>query len=407
MRPLFKSLLFPAISLTAGLLLCELALQLFAWAAPRHYARLAWTVACPVIVDDARLGVRPNPLFPEHDRNGFRNRSVPRAVSVVALGDSQTYGAGVLPDQPWPQQLEKLDRQDGSVYNMACGGWGPTHSLLLFDEALALKPKLIIEAFYSGNDLYDSYAHVYNRHQLPELRSHDGTSIRSMEAADRKQPLEEAVQNLFFMNQNVAQGRLKSFMRGHCRIYQLVARVREISRERRNRSWEVARQDAAQNAAYCQPFESGGVKTVFTPQYRASVLDLRDPRIAEGLRISLEAIRRMNDRARAARIRFLVLLIPTKELVFKEAVYRHPVTVPKPYQTLIEEEERVRQQVTASLSHEGIEFADALPGLRESVRMGDSPYPITSDGHPNGAGHCAMAETVLSAIREHRLLAMR
>src|SRR5262245_47441025 len=98
----------------------------------------------------------PSPNNPEHDAKGFRNPRVPARVPIVALGDSNTYGWGVKPDEAWPRRLQRLASQD--VYSMAYGGFGPVHLLSLFDEALALKPRLIIVSFYSGNDLYDSYS---------------------------------------------------------------------------------------------------------------------------------------------------------------------------------------------------------------------------------------------------------
>ena len=51
---------------------------------------------------------------------------------------------------------------------MAWGGWGPVHSLILLDEAISLHPKIIIEAFYAGNDLFDAFNIVYNAwHNFP------------------------------------------------------------------------------------------------------------------------------------------------------------------------------------------------------------------------------------------------
>lgn len=124
--------------------------------------------AIPHSVPDARLVLRPNPTYPGHDRKGFRNLKVPAKTHIVALGDSQTYGHGVEPEDAWPRQLESMTGK--KVYSMAWGGYGPTHSLVMWDEAIALSPKIVIEAFYAGNDLFDSFNHVYNQGQLPELK---------------------------------------------------------------------------------------------------------------------------------------------------------------------------------------------------------------------------------------------
>src|SRR4030095_14915524 len=55
-----------------------------------------WTVNSPrESLPDERLGSRPNPSYPGHDSKGFRNPRVPAKADVVALGDSNTYGANV------------------------------------------------------------------------------------------------------------------------------------------------------------------------------------------------------------------------------------------------------------------------------------------------------------------------
>jgi len=166
-RTFKRRVLLPLLTLGITLLAIELVLQAFAFLAPRYYELLRGTIA--VSVPDPRLGTRPNPAHPEHDERGFRNASIPSKVAIVGIGDSQTYGLGVRREAAWPQQLETLVRQP--VYNVANPGWGPTQSLLLFDEVLALEPRLIIQAFYSGNDFYDAYVTVYDAGQFPELRT--------------------------------------------------------------------------------------------------------------------------------------------------------------------------------------------------------------------------------------------
>ena len=68
---------------------------------------------------------------------------------LVAPGDSQTYGTGVGADQAWPRILESIGGLP--VYNMGVGGYGPTHSLLLLDEARTFQPSVVVEAFYFDN----------------------------------------------------------------------------------------------------------------------------------------------------------------------------------------------------------------------------------------------------------------
>ena len=69
----------------------ELILRALTFASPPVDRLLASTAIAQTVPDD-RLGHRPNPAHPEHDRQGFRNLEVPSRAHLVALGDSQTYG---------------------------------------------------------------------------------------------------------------------------------------------------------------------------------------------------------------------------------------------------------------------------------------------------------------------------
>ncbi|MDE3050913.1 MAG: hypothetical protein KGJ48_13560, partial [Nitrospirota bacterium] len=129
-----------------GLLLLEGALQL--------RARFGAPSIGPQFVPDERLGHRPNPNFPGHDSRGWRNPSALTSADIVIFGDSQTYGANLPPEAAWPQRVAALLHRP--VYQMAADGYGPAQYVLLLEEALALKPKVIIAAYYYGNDIYDS-----------------------------------------------------------------------------------------------------------------------------------------------------------------------------------------------------------------------------------------------------------
>ena len=48
---------------------------------------------------DPHYLLRGNPDFLEHDASGFRNTAIPHRADVVAVGDSQVYGACVRSDQ--------------------------------------------------------------------------------------------------------------------------------------------------------------------------------------------------------------------------------------------------------------------------------------------------------------------
>ena len=45
---------------------------------------------------------------------------------------------------------------------MASGGWGPVQYLYMAEKALAFRPRVLVVAFYSGNDAFDAVKVAYN-----------------------------------------------------------------------------------------------------------------------------------------------------------------------------------------------------------------------------------------------------
>ena len=164
-----KKFLFTFLTFCLVITFLELFLKVASVISPRVNELLSLKKAISQTIPDERLGHRPIPELHGHDSKGFRNLSVPNEAKIVALGDSQTYGTGVDSQNAWPRQLEQLSGY--TVYSMAYGGYGPAHSLILWEDASSLNPEIYIEAFYSGNDLLDSFNLVYNRAQLPYLKT--------------------------------------------------------------------------------------------------------------------------------------------------------------------------------------------------------------------------------------------
>lgn len=366
-------------------------------------------------IPDERLGNRPNPRYPGHDRLGFRNKRVPRTAEIVALGDSQTYGTGVKSREAWPRQLATMTGK--SVYSMAFGGYGPTHSLLLWDEAMSLSPKTVIATLYTGNDLYDSYNHVYIEGALPELKSADPALQTAIRVEREQEPLSDKIGRLFRMGgrEKLPEKRTERdsalgstalrLLEEHSRLYGL---LRRASHELRGRvgattvrqadpaaEWEMMQALAMVRPGYLQLLDNGTFRTACATRYRLAALELEDPRIFEGLQISLRALQQMSLKAKGSGIRFLVLLIPTKVRVFQPFWENPPAGV----QLLIGHGDETWQIATKFFRDNGIDYLDSLPVLRGQLQAGIQPYPVTQDGHPNRQGHHAIAALVADRVR--------
>jgi hypothetical protein len=108
------------------------------------------------IVYDPVLGWKrtqlPNPLF-GLDRNGFRHPEValakpPGRLRGFALGDSQTYGAGVDPGQDYPSVAERVLRARGldvEVINAGLSGYTSRQAKRLIEtKLLAFDPDFVV-----------------------------------------------------------------------------------------------------------------------------------------------------------------------------------------------------------------------------------------------------------------------
>jgi hypothetical protein len=348
---------------------------------------------------DARLGHRPSPDYPGHDRRGFRNPEALEQADLVVLGDSQSYGAGVDPGLEWPRQLARASGL--RLYNLAYGGYGPAHHLLLWEEAMRLRPSTVLVAFYTGNDLFDAFDLVYTRGQLPELRAKDPAVLAAVRSAEEAEPLAARVSRLFTFGtpEPAPLPPVRGFFSRHSRLYALARRTRHELTARLNPPaapdpWEAAVAFARAHPDHCRVFQRGPHRTVFTPGYRFSVLDPSDPRVREGERIAVEVMREMQARAAAAGARFLVVWIPTKELVYRELVEDGG----EAYDALTGGERELQARMRHALEEVGIEVVDTLPALRAQLVSGKPPYPLDQDGHPSAAGHEAVARQVRAAL---------
>ncbi len=425
MRHLKRTILFASLTVVLTIAILEVILHILAFASPRVDGLLSKENRARAIsptLPDEQLGYRPNPAFPNHDAKGFRNPSVPDSAEIVALGDSQTYGTGVAAHEAWPRQLEAYTSK--SVYAMAFGGYGPVHSLLLIEEAFELKPSTIIATLYTGNDFFDTFLIVHNHDRAIELRTVDAELQRRIAIAEEAEPILEKVNRARGVNSDEdapASARsdgdaatdqaetgsdlarilatTRGFLSNNSTLYGLIRRIK-VEIERRIADpvdrWNEAKSFAEANSDFCEVFDGGEVKTILTPGYRAIALDIEDPRIFDGYQISMDAIRHMSARAAENGMEFMLLIIPTKELVFKD-VYEMPSST---FTRLVQREEEVLRMAEVYLEDNEIRYVNALPALRRQLSSGPQPYDVSHDGHPSKHGHAAIARLVAKVLTE-------
>jgi hypothetical protein len=373
----------------------ELGLRLF-----NHLVPNAILGAIDPARPDDLLGYRGNPKNPDHDRLGFRNAQAPDRIDVVALGDSQTYGTGVAREEAWPQQLQAMSGL--KVYNMAFGGYSPAHSWLLLDEALALKPRLVIEAMYAGNDLYEAFNLTYRGEaRLAPFKSADAAVGRAIAALEQQGTIEQQAKKADVNLTRDAKARTwrqeaQSWLYDNIKLYRLLSFTRQYALHlaAASKPPDFARLQRLAQEKYpglALPLDRPPWRTILTPAYRLTVLNLEDARVAEGLHLSLGCLAAMAEKCAAQEVDFLVLLIPTKEMVFSEVAA--PQDNPD-YARLVANEARMWSEVKDFLESRRIPVVDGRPALQNQLHIGPQPYGQDDDGHPTAAGQKALAWAV-------------
>jgi len=417
LRPILGTLGLVCLGTLIGSLLLEGALQLRArFVTPST----APEVTGPEVIPDERLGHRLNPNLPGHDSRGWRNSSALTSADIVVFGDSQTSGvnlpAKIALEAAWPQRVGALLHR--TVYQMAAGGYGPGHYVLLLEEALALKPKVIISTYSVGNDIYDSYEFVYrvgdlrrstldpvldSLFALTDLKCRQG--ITRAETADPKLlrgkhldcrgPFE--VLNDVLASPPLAPSWSEQLQSAKAYLLRNSALIR-VLRARLFTATQVETKAEDYWPKLCPRYRDRELTTLFSPGYRIIRLDDTDPRIVEGRRITFLAFQYIAERCRRAQCSLYVAMIPTKETAFRARTFAS-LRDPTYMVDLWNAEGRARSDALVFFAREHIATIDTLPALETLIASGVNPYREDADGHPVQAGYDAIARAFAERLR--------
>lgn len=370
MRKAVKKILAVTVALVVAIGLAEVAIRLFY--SPGDFLTVT-------LVPDPVLSHRIPPNSAGHDENGYRNRFVPDRPSIIAVGDSQTYGTSAGDRESWPAQLQGTSNR--TVYNMGVGGYGPVDYAHVAAEGLEkFSPDLVVVGFYFGNDLIDCYNDVYSGDAHAELRDPRRVTVASgaREAEATQEGLSLGVRN-WLSRHSMLYGLVKNRLSNAVFFLRAQAQAEEVGPDRLM-VWEDP--------------DRAAIRTAFTAQLRLSALAVEDDRVAEGVRITGEVMGRLRRELDARGVAMLVVLIPTKESVYEPLVASGGGRIPEKLRSLWEAERQRRDAIEEVLSTQGIAWVDALPAMQVALREGRQLYPQDGDGHPIGAGYGVIAEVV-------------
>ena len=336
------------------------------------------------VVGDDILGAVPSPsALAGFDKWGFRNRGVPETVDIVAVGDSHTYGNTARMVDAWPYVLGELSGR--KVYNMGLGGYGPNQYFYLSKtKALGMKPKMILWGLYMGDDFENAFSITYGLDYWSSLR---------------KLPPQKVEPNIWEFTSQSWHKKARVWLSRHCVIYQLAFHT----------GWggKVQGEYQIKNAATLYPglatsliIPEKNIFEAFRPKGVLFGLDQDNPNVHEGMRISFELMRQMNEICQQNHIQFMVVVIPTKEMVFSEYLeHNSRVPLDDVIDKLIVSERSARSQMFDFLSQNNIAYVDTLPALQKSV--GQRLYARTAgDMHPGKNDYRVIGEAVADRLKQ-------
>jgi hypothetical protein len=384
------------LALVLGIALAEGTLGVAARLSPKvkYHLDQPWA---RVLVPDEVLGFRMSPFYPGNDAWGFRNKAVPKTCELLTVGDSVTYGFAAPGAKAWPRQLE--EKTGKSVYNISCGGYGPCEYRVLLDKGLTLQPKTVLLGMHSGvgGDFLDAYISVYNGERFPEYRSKDKTLLARMKQADQQQRFARGVPALSLK----APGSFRAWLSRHSNLYALGRELYPIVAgkqftsivEEENKS-NIAAYEAAAHRPWSLPFKGDkGFRTVFRkPQFLVSGEIVVDARFREGKNITHQILLGFEKKLAEQSIGFAVVIVPSRELVYKDLIASN--TQLAPLLPAIACEERITGDFESFLRSNRIAYVNTTGGLRAGVNRDIHVFPETDDVHPNANGYTIIADAV-------------
>ncbi|MEW5733775.1 MAG: hypothetical protein AB1921_02910 [Thermodesulfobacteriota bacterium] len=300
------------------------------------------------IIEDPYI-VRAKPLFRNelqmgpNDILGFRNRNVPCGAEVITIGDSQTYGNTTPLEQNWPSTMQRMLKPPGTiVYNMSCGAWAGVEYLEILKKALYFKPKVVVVAYYTGNDSLGSFLKAYGNDHYKDLRLDPSLSESDAPKVAFPPPRTDQFRVVF----------------------------------------------------------SDGVRTVFTPKLRHSCNEFNKV-VDVGYEIMARTAEKMAEIAGPKEVKMVFTIIPTKEYAYEKKMKKEGFAMPPGYMELVNDERKRIQWLSDKFSRiPGAVYADVAGPLQEAALDAVELYPHDGNGHPVWKGYEVIATALAPVVQK-------
>jgi len=353
--------------------------------------------------DIVRMGYIPHSLSDgilhrfrfQTDAEGFRNNRVRERFDIAALGDSFTDAMTMAAEASWPAQLER--RLGASVQNYGTAGFGPQQERLVLQDVVAPhRPRLVVLAYFAGNDLFD--AEAFDNFQRA------GVDARTVPGWRIKQVVSRA--DTWFVT---------SALRAGSRWFGQPHDAPLAAAENLGAPPAVPSAAASfDRGMFTVPVDDRAVRFAFMPPY-LNTLNFSEAELGarRGWALTAAAIRDMRDSSRSFGADFVVLFIPFKSQVYlplvehafttaqlREAftyylhIYERPVNLETLHRNRLAQNNLMRRLCDA----ERIPCVDMTAVFEARLQAGENVY-FPDESHLNESGEALVAETLAQFLR--------
>jgi lysophospholipase L1-like esterase len=334
------------------------------------------------------------------DAEGFRNRPGTEEAPVAALGDSFTDAMTLPAELAWPSRLSA--GLGVPVRNYGTAGFGPGQERRVLEEyVLRRRPRVVVVAFFAGNDLQD--AERFARFEQ------DGSFRPSFAHGWKFKEVVARFDNLY----------LVSFARGIASLLQHPATGREQPSESDGYSGDDPAAPGVSRAGFDRglftvPVAGRTLRFAFLPAYLNTLRFTRAELEAwPGWALTREAYRQMDREVRAAGARLVVMFIPHKAQVYLPLLQASlppaeltralkaalgPLDQPLDLRAMLDNRLALNGLMDDFCAQEEIELLDLTEALQARVAKGQNVY-FPDDSHWNAAGHETASEALAVLLR--------
>jgi lysophospholipase L1-like esterase len=332
------------------------------------------------------------------DSEGFRNVAPRDSIEVAALGDSFTDALTMRREDAWPAQLER--RLNRPVQNYGTAGFGPQQELLVLkDFALKHHPRVVVLAFFAGNDIRDAETfESFVRAEASPSEPKPGWPIKTIVMRA----------DTWF---------LTSALQAATQVFP--GRSREPGAARPSETPAAVGENSFSRGMFTTVAGGRPMRFALMPPYLNMLnFDERDLSARRGWALIESTLGEMQQRSHAAGAEFVVVFIPFKSQVYLPLLDRsfrrdalqealHFYTRDSPTAPDVDKMLRNRLAQNALMARfcerAGIPLLDVTQALQERVEAGDTMY-FPDDSHLDEKGEALVAESLHAFLSEKRRL---